>query len=41
VDNPLLDHEFTIFGRVAAGRDVAERILESDRIARVEVIADR
>lgn len=41
VDNPLLDHEFTIFGRVATGRDVAERILEGDRIARVEVVPDR
>lgn len=41
VDNPLLDHEYTIFGRIVAGRAVAERILEGDRIARIDVIADR
>ncbi len=38
VDNPLLDHEFTVFGRIDGGRDVAERILEGDRIGRVEVV---
>jgi len=39
VDNPLLDHEFTIFGRIDGGQAVAERILEGDRISRVEVLA--
>jgi cyclophilin family peptidyl-prolyl cis-trans isomerase/drug/metabolite transporter (DMT)-like permease len=38
VSNPLLDHEYTIFGRIVSGQDVAERILEGDRIARVEVV---
>ena len=38
VDNPLLDHEFTIFGRIDSGQAVAERILEGDRIARVELV---
>jgi cyclophilin family peptidyl-prolyl cis-trans isomerase/HEAT repeat protein len=38
VDNPLLDHEFTIFGQVDGGWAVAERILEADRIGRVEVL---
>jgi cyclophilin family peptidyl-prolyl cis-trans isomerase len=38
VDNPLLDHEFTIFGVIETGRAVAERILEGDRIGRVEVV---
>ena len=38
VDNPLLDHEFTIFGRIESGEAAAERILEGDRIGRVEVI---
>jgi cyclophilin family peptidyl-prolyl cis-trans isomerase len=38
VDNPLLDHEYTIFGRIDGGRAVAERILEGDRIGRVEVV---
>ena len=35
---PLLDHEFTIFGRIDGGQAVAERILEGDRIARMEVL---
>ena len=38
VDNPLLDHEYTIFGRIDAGQAVAERILEGDRIARIEEV---
>jgi cyclophilin family peptidyl-prolyl cis-trans isomerase len=38
VDNPLLDHEYTIFGRIDGGQTAAERLLEGDRIARVEVI---
>jgi cyclophilin family peptidyl-prolyl cis-trans isomerase len=41
VDNPLLDHEYTIFGRIEGGRAVAERILEGDRLVRVEVIENR
>jgi cyclophilin family peptidyl-prolyl cis-trans isomerase len=35
VDNPVLDHEYTVFGRIETGQDVAERILEGDRIGRV------
>jgi cyclophilin family peptidyl-prolyl cis-trans isomerase len=38
VDNPLLDHEYTIFGRIDGGQAAAERLLEGDRIARVELI---
>ncbi len=38
VDNPLLDHEFTIFGRIDGGLAAAERILEGDRIERIEVV---
>lgn len=41
VSNPLLDHEYTIFGRIVNGQEVAERILEGDRIARVEVVQSR
>jgi cyclophilin family peptidyl-prolyl cis-trans isomerase len=41
VDNPLLDHEFTLFGAIDGGQAVAERILEADRIARVEVVRNR
>jgi cyclophilin family peptidyl-prolyl cis-trans isomerase len=38
VDNPLLDHEYTVFGRIDEGQAVAERILEGDRIEHVEVV---
>jgi cyclophilin family peptidyl-prolyl cis-trans isomerase len=38
VDNPLLDHEYTIFGWIDGGRVVAEGMLEGDRIERVEVV---
>ncbi|HEX6616532.1 MAG TPA: peptidylprolyl isomerase [Gemmatimonadales bacterium] len=41
VDNPLLDHEYTVFGRIDGGREVAERILEGDRIERVEILGGR
>jgi cyclophilin family peptidyl-prolyl cis-trans isomerase len=41
VDNPLLDHEYTIFGRIDGGQAAAERILEGDRVGRVEVIEER
>jgi cyclophilin family peptidyl-prolyl cis-trans isomerase/HEAT repeat protein len=37
-DNPLLDHEYTVFGEIVSGRAVAERIVEGDRMARVEVL---
>jgi len=39
VDNPRLDQEYTVFGRIDGGQAVAERILEDDRIERIEVIA--
>jgi cyclophilin family peptidyl-prolyl cis-trans isomerase/HEAT repeat protein len=38
VDLPRLDHEYTVFGRVTAGMEVVDRILEGDVMARVEVI---
>jgi cyclophilin family peptidyl-prolyl cis-trans isomerase/HEAT repeat protein len=38
VDNPLLDHEYTVFGRIDSGQTVAERILEGDRMERVVVV---
>ncbi len=41
VDNPLLDHEFTLFGAIDGGQAVAEGILEADRIARIEVVENR
>ena len=38
VDNPRLDHEYTVFGEVIAGMNVVDGILEGDVMARVEVI---
>jgi len=38
VDNPRLDHEFTVFAEVARGLDVVDRILEGDVIERVEIV---
>ena len=38
VDNPRLDHEYTVFGEVVAGRGIVDQILEGDVIGRVEVI---
>ncbi|MFO7695015.1 MAG: peptidylprolyl isomerase [Vicinamibacterales bacterium] len=39
VDNPRLDHDYTVFGRVSAGSDVLDRILECDLIERMLIIA--
>ena len=41
VDNPLLDHEFTVFGEIVDGRAAAESILEADRIAKIELVKTR
>ncbi len=38
VDNPRLDHDYTVFARIAAGLDVADAILECDVIAKVEIL---
>ncbi|MBA2627923.1 MAG: peptidylprolyl isomerase [Gemmatimonadales bacterium] len=40
-DNIWLDHEYTVFGEIISGCAIAERILEGDTIARVEVIGAR
>jgi cyclophilin family peptidyl-prolyl cis-trans isomerase len=39
VDNPRLDHDFTVFGRVVAGAGILDRILECDVIERIEIVA--
>ena len=39
VDNPALDHEFTVFGQVLNGLDRIDRILEGDVIERVEILS--
>jgi cyclophilin family peptidyl-prolyl cis-trans isomerase len=41
VDNPRLDHDYTVFGRVVTGADVLGRILECDVIERIDIVAKR
>ncbi len=38
VDNPRLDHEYTVFAQVLNGIDVVDQILEGDVIERVEIL---
>jgi len=38
VDNPRLDHVYTVFGQVLNGIDVVDRILEGDVIERIEIL---
>ncbi len=39
VDNPRLDHEYTVFAQVLNGIDVVDQILEGDVIERIEIVA--
>ena len=41
VDNPRLDHEYTVFAQVVAGMPVVDQLLEGDVIDRVEIISGR
>ena len=38
VDNYRLDHEYTVFGRIVAGTEVVDRILEGDVMQSVRII---
>ena len=38
VDNPRLDHEYTVFAQVLNGMEVVDRILESDVIEKIEIV---
>ena len=38
VDNPRLDHAYTVFAQVLNGIDVVDRILEGDVIERIEIV---
>ena len=38
VDNPRLDHNFTVFAQVTTGMDTVDAILEGDAIDRIEII---
>lgn len=40
-DNYRLDHDYTVFGEIIQGREVAEGILEGDVIERVDVVRAR
>jgi cyclophilin family peptidyl-prolyl cis-trans isomerase/HEAT repeat protein len=38
VDNPRLDHVYTVFAQVLNGMDIVDRILEGDVIERIDII---
>jgi cyclophilin family peptidyl-prolyl cis-trans isomerase len=38
VDNPRLDHEYTVFAQVLNGIEIVDQVLEGDVIERVEII---
>jgi cyclophilin family peptidyl-prolyl cis-trans isomerase/HEAT repeat protein len=38
VDNPRLDHEYTVFAEVRSGMDVVDGVLEGDVIERVDIL---
>jgi cyclophilin family peptidyl-prolyl cis-trans isomerase len=38
VDNPRLDHEYTVFAHVLDGMQVVDAIVEGDAIARIEIL---
>ena len=38
VDNPRLDHDYTVFAQVLNGIEVADQILEGDVIERIEIL---
>jgi len=38
IDNWRLDHDYTVFGEITRGLDVADAVLEGDVIARIEVL---
>jgi cyclophilin family peptidyl-prolyl cis-trans isomerase/HEAT repeat protein len=37
LDNPRLDHDFTVFGEITSGMDVADAVLEGDVIGRIDI----
>ncbi len=39
IDNPRLDHQYTVFAQVLNGMDVVDRLLEGDVIDKVEILA--
>jgi len=41
VDNPRLDHDYTVFAMVTAGMEVVDRVLEGDVIEGIEIVGGR
>ena len=41
VDNPRLDHDYTVFGVIISGMPIVDKIIEGDVMARVEVLGRR
>ncbi|HTK28024.1 MAG TPA: peptidylprolyl isomerase [Vicinamibacterales bacterium] len=40
VDNPRLDHDYTVFAQVLNGMDVVDQILEGDVIEKIDIVAN-
>ena len=38
VDNPRLDHDYTVFAQVLNGIDIVDRVLEGDVIEKIEIV---
>ncbi len=41
VDNPRLDHDYTVFAQVLNGIEVVDQVLEGDVIERIEIVVGR
>jgi cyclophilin family peptidyl-prolyl cis-trans isomerase len=41
IDNWRLDHDYTVFGEIVRGMEVAAAVLEGDVIARIEILGER
>jgi len=40
VDNPRLNHEYTVFGQVLNGIEAVDQILEGDVIDRIDILSN-
>jgi cyclophilin family peptidyl-prolyl cis-trans isomerase len=40
VDNPRLDHEYTVFAQVLNGMNVVDQVLEGDVIEKIEIVSN-
>ena len=41
IDNPRLDHEYTVFAQVLNGMDVVDQVLEGDVIDKIEIVTSQ